>query len=372
MSIYDAIANPQSGGIAGALAEGQAIRRESKKEKTLQDILDSTKDLTIKSKNAEAQSFIDKAEADKRLADKVEFSNVMQGVTDGDDYRTRIETYFTNRFPNMPEQERIGELKKIGIGPTFDSTTRKALLNLDREVVNDVDQRKRKELADYEARLRLQLEGTKDNGYTFESPRAKLAQDSEVARGRAAAALEQGDTSTASFYSNIADATDKALREMERKEQADAWTKLSEERDVSLSRIFPEYGDAAAEDYKGPAFEKQSLDLVSNYLREQIEATQSYPTAELSTQREFVLDKLTLESNLFSADKEQFTFRRRTKEEKKEFDFNLLTSMPDADTASEMAQVLQSMLQEARTGKKGPVKQPAQDFNYMLDYSKKY
>jgi hypothetical protein len=372
MSIYDAIANPQRSGIGEAAFAGRDQRQQHKKEKTLMEIIDSTKDMRIKSENAQAQASIDKAEADKRLADKVELSNSLQGVKDGDDYRNRIDTYFSNRYPNMPEEDKIGELKKMGLGATFDSTTQKALLNLDREVVNDVEQRQRKELMSYEARLKLTMEGTKeDDGFKFESPRAKLAQDAEVARRRAESALAQGDTGTASFYSGIADATTKALRELERKEQADAWTKQSEERDVSLSRIYPEYAAAAEEDYKGPAFEKQSLDTTAEFLRQQIELTESYPAAELATQREFVLDRLMIEENTFSANVEQYAFRRRTKEEKTEFDKQLLVSQPDADTASEYAQVLQMLLSESKTGQRGPAKQQPQNFNYMLDTSRK-
>lgn len=353
MSIYDVIANPQTADIAGSINAGQTRRAERKKEKTLMDIIDSTKDLKIKSANAEAQSSIDKAEASKRLADKQEFSNVMQKVKNADDYRNRIDTYFENRYPNLPEEERIAKLQELGVGPTFDGSTRTSLLNLEREVVNDVGVRQAKELADYEARLKLQLAGAeKGEGLKPESPRAKLAADVENYSRAAQQALQAGDIATATAHLNISNAAAKQLQEVDRSEQAATWAKESEEIDVSLGRVFPELAAMGTEDYKGPAADKPTFDAVQRDFKLKLEEYKSFPSAELAIQREWMLEPNTVEgAGFFSSDTEQLKFRRRTQEEIKEFDKNFFTLQTDADTASEMLQALKSMLQDANKGK---------------------
>ncbi len=360
MSLYDVIANPQRSGLGEAAYGARDEKRAEKKEKTLMEIIDATKDLKIKAENAANQDTVNKAEAQKRLADKYELSNVMQVGTlkNADQYRERLDLYFENRFPNLPEEEKIGKLKEFGLSPTFDTNTKTTLLNLDREVVNDVEQRQNKELQDYSARLKLQLEGsTKGDGLKPESPRAKLAADVENYGRDAQQRLVSGDIAGAAASLNISNAAAKQLQELDRSEQAATWAKESQEMEVSLGRVFPELAAMTAEDYSGPAADKQTLDAVQRDFKAKLEEFKSFPSAELALQREWAVENAETPGTkiggfeLPGTSGEQLKFRRRTVDEIKEFDKNFFTLQTDADTASEMLQALEMELQEASKGR---------------------
>jgi hypothetical protein len=267
----------------------------------------------------------DEAAKQKDLSDKRKLASMLQNVGDYKSYNDATSAFFNNTYPNLDPQERKDKLLSWGLEPIYSSRTKQNIQAIEDEVVNDVDQRKAKDLLDYEYGLKNMLEALKlkFDPDIYKSNRAKLANDYQVAMAR-------GDTAVAAV-------TQQYLKALDQEERANARKAEQNELASSMKDAFPDLG--AVDSSGNPEYDvDQSSYLVTQKDFEQaIKRYKDFDKAKQYIQRKWILDS----TGIFGGGR---VFRPRTEEELNDYDISEALAAPDnIQDVSELYQYLNSI-----------------------------